>query len=465
MTVAVVPSEPIRILLVNAINPNVAWETRFPHLGFGYLVSAVRRRLPQVQIEFQIIQDNVAGVAQAFQPHIVGISAVSQNFNIAERYAEIFAAQGIPVILGGIHVSVLPNCLPRNCALACLGESEQTFVEVIEAVLNTGLSTGNLARIKGIAFWDGDSLCVTPDRPVVKDLDVLPRPARDLMDISSHAHMFSSRGCPFHCRFCASTRYWKKLRFFSAQYVAEEIEHLVRTYKVHLISFFDDLFAANRPRLEEILRLLEKRKLLGKVSFTCNCRADIVTPELAGILARMGFVSVGMGLESGDADILRFLKGPKTSIDQNAKAIGTLKAAGIRVNASFVIGSPHETHEQMMKTYDFIRTSKLDLVDVHLLTPYPGTPIWEYAKEKKLVSDRMEDWSRLDVNAYRNPKKAIILSEVMSSEEVLAFYRKCQRMRFWRNLAGIGTHPLRGDIFFVAWKLLRDFLARTFGKG
>ncbi|MGD0088847.1 MAG: radical SAM protein, partial [Planctomycetota bacterium] len=320
------------------------------------------------------------------------------------------------------------------------------------------------AKVPGVAFWHEGQLNCTPDRPLLTDLDRLPQPARDLLHIRRHTYMFTSRGCPFRCVFCSSSRYWKNVRFFSADYVVDEIQRLARDYNVQMISFFDDLFTAKLARVEEIVRLLEKRGLLGKIRFTCNCRADTVTPELGRLLVRMGFVSVGMGLESGNQPNLCYLKGERATVAQNLKAINGLKEAGLHVNASFVIGSPQETREQVLETYSFIRHSRLDLFDVYLLTPLPGTPVWELAKQRGLVSDDMPDWSRLDVNAYRDPERAIILSETLRADELLALYRKFLRLRWWWNTAHIWNHPLRGEVPRLAWKLLQDWGSRTWRR-
>ena len=453
-------SQPLRILLINAINPRVEVENRYPGLGLAYLVSSARKALPEANIEFRISDRDIIKTINDYRPDLVGITSVSQNFTIARRYADFCAGLGIPVIMGGIHISSLPECLPASATAGCRQEGERTFVELIKAFLDDKFNTGALAHIPGISFWESGHLRHNEDRPAVDDLDQLPMPARDLLNIRSHAYMFTSRGCPYRCTFCASSRFWSKLRFFSAEYVVNEIESLIRDYRVSMISFFDDLFVADRPRLEEMIRILDRRKLLGKVRYTCSCRSNVVDDELARLLAKMGVVSVGMGLESGDDEILRFLKGKSAGVTENIRAINILKKAKIAVNGSFVIGSPYETREQAMRTYDFIRQSRLDLFDIYLLTPYPGTPIWDYATDRNLVSDDMTDWSCLDVNIYRFPEKAIILSEVLERKEVIKLYKKFRRLRFRRNLRKIINHPMMRDVPRMGLNLLREAVSK-----
>jgi len=257
------------------------------------------------------------------------------------------------------------------------------------------------------------------------------------------AHLFSSRGCPYNCVFCYSTRFWKKLRFFSAEYVVDEIETLVRDYKAYYISFADDLFVVDRERLEEIIRLLEKRNLLGRVRYTTSCRANIVDEELAKLLKRMKVVCALLGLESGNDEILSYLKGDNVSVSDAFKAVAILRKHGIAVNASFIIGSPPETRQQMMDTYEFIKKSGLSLFDFSILVPYPGTPLWDHSKKMGLVSDDMPDWSVLDVNVFDKPEDVINLCEHISTEELLVIYNKFDKLRLWFNATRIWTHPYR----------------------
>ena len=134
-------------------------------------------------------------------------------------------------------------------------------------------------------------------------------------------------------------------------------------------------------------------------------------------------------------------------MEQNANAVALLKKYGIMPNASFVIGSPDETAEEILDTLRFIKRVDLALFDVYVITPFPGTPVWEIAKEKKLVcEDESMDWSRLNVNFETNHSKTIILSETLSPKELLQLYGKFRRYRFFHNAIKIWNHPMLSDL-------------------
>jgi len=445
----------MRVLLVNCVNPSMGLEARFPSLGFGYLAATARRDLGSQALEFKVVDRDVPATLQAFQPHLVGISSTSQNFNYAQEHVALAAARGVPALVGGAHLSAIPASLPRG-AVGVLGEGEDTFVELLRAAAGGPLTSAALAAVPGVAWWEDGVLRQTPPRAQATDLDRLPMPARDLLDVKRHTYMFSSRGCPYRCTFCFSTRFWGRVRFFSPEYVVEEIATLVRDHGVETITFYDDLFVANLRRVEEIARLLEQRRLLGRVKFTCYVRANLVKPELARLLRRLGVVSVAMGLESGNDEVLEFLKGGVT-VAQNRAAIECLKAEGLATSGTFVIGSPQESRAQLLETYDFIRQSQLDLFDVFLLTPLPGTPIWQLAKDRGLVSDDM-DWSKLEINPYRSLDDAIVMSEVLSRREIHGLYRRFRRLRTRRIARSAFTHPLRRQFPAIASKLAWGYL-------
>lgn len=452
-----------RILLINAINPNVEVEQRQPSLGLGYLVSALRKHFGRDNFDFRIIDKNIKEEIKQFSPAIVLISSVTQNFDIAIRYANLAKQTGIPVIIGGIHISVVPSNLNSNFDIGVIGEGEAAIVDLFELFLKKNkFAPEELSLIKGIVFRDGGSIHFTGTRPLINDLDSISLPARDLLRIDRHTYMFTSRGCPYKCVFCASTRFWDKVRFFSPEYILQEIKELVERYKVSVISLYDDLFIADRNRLEKIVHLLSKEKFLKKVSFTCSCRANLVTEDVVRLLKSMNVLSINLGLESGCEKTLRYLKG-NVSVEQNYQAIKIVKRHGIACQGSFVIGSPFETKEDIAQTYNFIRKSPLNLIDVYVLTPFPGTPIWDYAKSRGLVSENM-DWSKLNINFSSNSKDAIILSEVLNREEIIRVFKKMSRLRFIKNILGIPTHPYRRDIPKMAVKLLIEQVHKVFWK-
>lgn len=454
-------SNKVRILFINAVNTSVEVENRYPHLGFGYLISYARKNLPGLELEFKVIEGETTSDTADFAPDIVGISSVSQNFNIAQKLSDHYGNRGIPVIIGGIHITVLPASLPKSALAGCIGEGEQTFTEILQ-LCHDGKLREQIGSVAGLVYWNGNELKHTESRRLLDNLDKIPFPERSHMIVGSHAHMFTSRGCPYRCAFCASARFWDRLRFHSAEYVADEIEFLYKNYHVKMISFFDDLFVANLERMRKLKDILEERHLLGKIKYTTNCRANLVTVELARLLKSFGVVSIGLGLESGDEETLRFLKTGNVTVEQNYQAINIVKNEGIFANASFVIGSPDESERQVMATYRFIKKSRLDLFDIYFLTPYPGTPVWDYALKKGVVSNEMQDWSRLDINAYRNYKKVIFVSEKITPDRLIALYRKFRWLRLIRNSIKVWRHPLLHMVPKIAFMTCYDFFRQLF---
>ena len=448
----------MKILLFDCLDQSSEIETRYPSLGLAYLSGFLKAKLGPKNIQVKIAVDQLEKEITEFKPQIIGLRCVSQNFNRAKKAARLAKKHDLPVIVGGIHITALPETLTKDMNIAVLGEGEETFLKLIKTFLSRGkLPTNDLQKIPGIAYWHNGQFKINPPAPLINNLDQLPFPDRDLLKIRSHTYMFTSRGCPFNCSFCASTRFWQKLRFFSAEYVAAEIEELIKKYSVRFISFYDDLFIADLARVEKLTSLLAKRRLLGKVKFSCNCRANLVTEQSAKLMARLGIKSVGLGLESGDNKILHFLKGPNISVAQNSQAIKILHRHNLVANASFIIGSPQETKEQILKTLTFIRQKDLDFIDTYLLTPFPSTPVWDYAQKRDLVGPGM-NWDLLNVNFSAQPEKAIILSEKLSRSELRQLYRLFQRQRlkialkkFWKqpylmDLPDYFYHSLSGKV-------------------
>jgi len=416
----------MRILLVGAVDPTRNLQIRNMPLGLAYIAAHLRERVPEVQV--RITYRGTSEEIAAFQPDVLGISSVSANYGIARSLARLGERFDLPIVIGGPHITFLPESLAPEMDIGVLGEGEETMAELVGLMATGRLTSDELYHVKGIVFRDKQGeLHITEMRPMIQPLDRLPLPDRGLMGLAagSPTHMFTSRGCPYKCVFCASTQFWGKVRFFSPEYVVKEIELLMQRFAVPYITFSDDLFVASKPRLRAIVDLIETKRINRRVSFFCNCRANLVDDELIELLRRMNVTHVSMGLESGSERVLRYLKGDNVSVADGARAVRRLNNAGIKVVASFVIGSPQETREDMLETLRFIKGNPISYAEVYLLTPLPGTSLWQLALSKGLVFNSAEwEWERLNYE-HTSPRN-VFLSETMDKEELLALYKLFQ---------------------------------------
>jgi anaerobic magnesium-protoporphyrin IX monomethyl ester cyclase len=446
----------MKLLFINAIDTTKPIQTRYPPLGIGHLVSRLRQRFPGV-IEFRVVDRDIEQAIWKFRPDIVGISAVSQNFNRAISYATIAKEFGAKVICGGVHISMMPSSLMRAMDVGVIGEGEETICDLMALFMSTGAFEPVFLRdIPGIVFRDHWRFVRTKARPPITPIDALPPPARDLFASQPETYMFTSRGCPYRCAFCASTRFWKGVRSFSPEYIVAEVQRLVEAHGAKTICFYDDIFPLDIERVRTCVALLDAKGLLGKVEFTCSVRANLVSPEIVHTLKQMGVKSIGVGMESGTERILQYLKGSGAHVSYNASAIEMIRSAGLSVHGSFIIGSPDESMAEAAETLRFIERHRLS-ADLYMLTPFPGTPVWDQALARGLVSEGM-DWDRLDVEYDRAREGAIILSEQMTKSEIDSLFARFIRERKKRQMRAMARegfiHP-RKAVAFLWRKAMR----------
>ena len=418
----------LKILFINAIDTTKEIQTKYPPLGIGHLISALRERYPD-QIEFEVVDHDIVNALNEFRPDIVGISAVSQNYNRAIEYASIIRKYGLLVICGGVHISMMPNSLSKDMGIGVIGEGEETICELIGMYLKGDtFIPESLKSVKGIVYHYKGQIVATDKREPIKWLDSLPLPDRTFFPVKQNTYMFTSRGCPFKCVFCSSTRFWKGVRCFSPDYIANEIQQLIKQ-GVNDISFYDDIFPLNTKRIKKLISVLRHRGILGKVDFHCSIRANMVNDEIIIALKEMGTISIGLGFESGCERILQYLKGQSVTLKDNINAVKTIKRHGLEISGSFIIGSPNETMQEIKKTYEFIKHNKFTSFCVYPLTPLPGTPIWDYALSKGLVSENM-DWSKLDVEHGR--LDSIIMSKNLTRKQLDKLFSMFEKLRIRR---------------------------------
>jgi radical SAM superfamily enzyme YgiQ (UPF0313 family) len=405
----------IKVLFVNVINTEDAFAKSITPLGLGYLASYSKLHLGD-EFNFKIINNNYMNEVESYRPDIIAITCVSQNYNRAIKFStEVREKYPTPIIIGGIHISMMPMTLHNTMDIGVIGEGEQTFLELMQHYIKyNNFVYVKLESIPGLVYrYIGITL--TENRTPIKNLDVIPTPFRE--NIGEMTNMFTSRGCPYDCVFCSSTRFWKTTRFFSAEYVVNEIMELVNKHNVKHISFSDDLFIANKTRLKRISELLPK----NKITIDCACRANLVSKENIKLLKQMGCTTISLGLESGCEKTLKYLKGNSVTIEDNTKAVEIIKKYGININANFIIGAPHETKEDILETLKFIRSSKINNFSIYLLTPLPSTPVWEFAESKNLIPENFR-WESLEFKFKNRCSDSIIVSQILTEKELYELY-------------------------------------------
>lgn len=447
----------LKILLCNPVRYTIYdIENQLQPLGLLYIVSYLRKYLDE-KLEFKYCNWNYEKEFLSFKPDIVFMPTVTPYYNIemevAKRYKEL--DENVSIIVGGYHISALPKTMSKSMDIGVVGEGEVTTLELMK-------NFNNPEKVKGLCYWNNNKILMTEPRSLIRHLDVLPFPARDVVKnfIKSYdfTDIITSRGCPFNCIFCASTRFWRnKTRFHSAEYVVEEIKEVVEKY-TRRINFVDDLFTINKKRLRRIVELVEENGLDLEVN--TSARADTLDEEICKLLKRLGIVNLCFGFESASPRVLCYLKGGKATPDENIRAVRLCNKYGIGVSASFIIGSPNETREEILQTLEFAKHKGLRYVLGNVLSPLPNTPLWDEAKEKGLVTNNM-DWEELNFCLHNSSthNKTIIMNENLSREEIYELWNEFDKinkklLRKDQLTSGI-RHPVRALRYIwqrVRWK-------------
>lgn len=417
----------MKVMLVNAPPLKAMGITGqiYPPLGILYLASYARNK--RDDLEFQAIDGysekrrSLVSRIAAFRPDVVGLSFTSQAASGAYRLvAEIKERIGnCTIVLGGPHPTALPeDCLQRCQAdLVVIGEGEDTFLDILNRVEGR---SNDLMNILGTVVRDNDNIRTNPLRPLIRDLDQIPFPARDLLNIRRYpgymykkrwrdTNIISSRGCPFNCVYCSNPVWklqkpWYRLR--SPKNVVDEIEHIAEQYGITEIFDQTDEFNADKAWARNVCREIIDRNV--DVAWKAQMRVDNVDAELVQDMERAGFWMCLFGLESSNERTLKGINKRQTLAQMN-HALDLMKASNIKCFGLFMAFNVweedgkccYEGKAESMATLDFvrrlIRERKLQLFGWSLTTPYPGSKLYEIALSHGLIDPKLVGhWEEFD---------------------------------------------------------------------
>ncbi len=386
----------------------------YPPLGTLYAAALLRERGFSVAVFDSMLEDPEQGFTEALQCHRPRIVAIYEdNFNFLSKmclsrmrqvaYGMIQAAKssGAKIVVNGSDASDhLEDYLRKGADAVLLGEAEWSLLEFAESLLSDFKK--DLGDIQGLVYGDRPSGNVvrTPPRPLMKDLDALPFPARDLVDLERYreawksAHGFfslnivASRGCPYRCNWCAKPIYGDSFHLRSANSVAQEMQQLKTECEAEHLWFADDIFGLKARWVQELADSLGGYD--AALPFKMQSRVDLMKPDFVRALQRCGCVEAWMGVESGSQKILDAME-KGTRLEQIVRGRASLRQSGIRACYFLQFGYPGETWADIQKTTQLVRDTQPDDIGVSVSYPLPGTRFYERVREELGAKSNWKD--------------------------------------------------------------------------
>ncbi len=386
---------------------NIFTQFTLPRLGNFVLAGLVNRHPrwnARVFVEGKQRFDLNAWITQNGRPEVVGISTITATVKRGYALADECRALGIPVILGGPHVTFLPEEALAHAALVVRGEGEGAMNALLELWDDGPVRTTDprYAVVPNLSWRDaGEAMRHNKIAPWITDLDALPVPdfslaggtADCLVGGKRTVMVQTSRGCPFDCCFCSVTgMFGKKFRYRSVQSVLEELRRY--NSRDHFVFFCDDNFTANKRRARELLEAIAAEKF--RFQWSTQVRADLAQdPDLVRLMKRAGCHTVFIGFESINPESLEEMK-KKQNLEDIGEAIRIVQAAGVHIHGMFVFGFEKDDWGTVEATVRFAREMKLTSVQLLILTPLPGSELYErWCAEGRILSF---DWDLYDTH-------------------------------------------------------------------
>jgi len=375
----------------------------FP-LGIGYLAAVLKKEGVDVRVCCQdVFHYSNEELAQRFLEKenydLIGFGFLAARFKetvlgLCETINK--HKKDAWLVLGGHGPAPVPEYVIKktNADVITIGEAEETIIELLKCKLENG----DLSKIKGIAYKDGDRVVINERRKMIVNLDLIPFPEWSLFPMEIYTNclqifnaekndkvlgILTSRGCINRCNFCY--RMEGGIRFRSMDNIIEEINILNKKYGVTYFQMHDELFNYPKKRIFEFYQAVKKSNL--KIKFSCNARVDIFDEELALWLKESGCNFLNFGFESADQKVLNLI-GKNTTVEQNLRALEIAQKVGIGVGLNFIWGNKGDSEESLRRNVELIKKYNTydQLRTIRPVTPYPGCDLYYEAIRKGFLS-------------------------------------------------------------------------------
>lgn len=390
------------------------WEA----LNCGYLASILKANgFSDVTFYSGFFDDDRTILEGCRGADLVGFSCTSPQFRHGLDLARNVRKQnpGVRIVFGGFHASAVPDDVLENDCIdqVVTGEGEFAFLAIANGNHEPKVRVENTKQLDEIPF---------PDRQVIKQERNLARAEK--LHGQRVAGMFSTRGCPFTCVFCASHIVWgRRHRWRSPENIVDEFEQTVQDTRADYITFADDEMGINKKQLIEMCELMVRRG--NKVPWGCNVVASTLSDDVLKAMWAAGCKDLWIGVESGSPEIMKQVQKPIT-VDIVKSAFKRAKEIGFNRRAYFLLGMPNEGWQDIQATERLVEDIQPDVVGFTILAPYPGTKFYDPVKHKDM------DWSGVDEYQNRTTVTRELSNEDLRHEQA-RLVEKFQKMIAFRQ--------------------------------
>jgi magnesium-protoporphyrin IX monomethyl ester (oxidative) cyclase len=409
-----------------------------PFYWSGLTREEIRKKLAEVK-------PSLVGITSMFTMHSKGAHDVAKI--IKEMFPKAL------VVLGGSHPSALPDWVlqDENIDIVVIGEGELTLLEIIEK----HEAEEDIFSISGTAVRRNGKVVLNIERPFIENLDFLPFPARDMLDMSAYLYepyrtqfamkpprlnIMTTRGCTGRCVFCSIHSIWRhRCRMFSAQRTVDEIDILVKKYGAREIAFLDDDLVCSKNRMKEICREIIRRNLNIKWCTPNGVAIWKLDEELLDLMKASGLYKITFGIDTASKRTQKFIHKTHLDLDKAKKVVEYCNRIGMWTHASFIIGFPYETKEDIEETINYAIESELDFAAFFIATPFPGTPLYEIYKEEGLFPD----FGNGRAMKWEGSQQVVMTDTHHFKKEELQDYLRKAHQRFYHSRIKKFLNPLR----------------------